>query len=97
MYFLLIAYMQTIKSISISNGKSVMAIPLSIIVFVSMLKDAFEDYKRSKSDNEENSNVSLVYSPEKNDFELRPWKDIKPGQIVKVLEDQFIPADLITI
>lgn len=40
-----------------------MAIPLTIIVLVSMLKDAFEDYKRAKSDNEENTNVSLVYNP----------------------------------
>lgn len=56
LYFLLIAYMQTVKSISISNGKSVMAIPLSFVVVVSMIKDAVEDYKRHMSDKEENTN-----------------------------------------
>ena len=45
-YFLVISFMQTIKSISISDGKSVMAIPLCIVIGVSMIKDAYEDYKR---------------------------------------------------
>lgn len=49
-YFLMISYLQTIKSISISGGKCVQAAPLSVIVFLSMLKDAFEDYQRVKSD-----------------------------------------------
>lgn len=44
MYFLLIAYMQTIKRISISDGKCVMAAPLTFVVFISMIKDAYEDY-----------------------------------------------------
>lgn len=44
LYFLLIAYMQTIKRISISGGKSVMSLPLGFVVCVSMVKDAYEDY-----------------------------------------------------
>jgi len=55
LYFLLIAYMQTIKSISISGGKSVMALPLSVIVIISMVKDAYEDYQRHASDAQENN------------------------------------------
>ena len=53
-YFLVIAFMQTIESISISDGKSVMAIPLCMVVAVSMVKDAYEDYKRHKNDEQEN-------------------------------------------
>ena len=45
-YFLIISFMQTIKSISISDGKSVMAVPLVFVIMISMVKDAFEDYKR---------------------------------------------------
>lgn len=43
LYFLLIAYMQTIKRISISGGKSVMSLPLGAVVLASMVKDAYED------------------------------------------------------
>ena len=45
-YFLIISFMQCIKSISISGGAPAMAFPLTIIVLISMLKDAYEDYKR---------------------------------------------------
>ena len=54
-YFLLLSYLQTIKEISISNGQPVMAAPLALIVFISMLKDAYEDYKRHVSDGSENN------------------------------------------
>ena len=45
-YFLIITFMQTIERISISGGKAAMALPLTLVIFVSMIKDAFEDYKR---------------------------------------------------
>ena len=50
----MISFLQTIDKISISSGKSVMAIPLTFVVIVSMIKDAFEDYKRHKNDEKEN-------------------------------------------
>jgi hypothetical protein len=39
-------FMQMIPLISISNGKPAMAAPLAFVISVSMIKDAFEDYKR---------------------------------------------------
>jgi phospholipid-transporting ATPase len=86
--------MQTIKSISISNGVPASAYPLAAVVFVAMLKDAFEDYKRNKSDNEENFKATKVYRASSGTFEDVIWKDLKPGNIVKVSEDEAIPADL---
>lgn len=59
-YFLLITYLQTISLITISAGAPVMALPLAAVVFVSMLKDAFEDYKRHKSDEKENNTKAEV-------------------------------------
>ena len=53
--------MQIIQSISISDNKPVMAMPLAIVVLVSMFKDAIEDYKRHKNDDKENNTKALVY------------------------------------
>ena len=39
-----------------------MVIPLSFVVIVSMIKDAFEDYKRAKSDKKENETMTEVYN-----------------------------------
>ena len=37
----------------------VLLMPLSLVVLVSMIKDAFEDSKRHKSDNMENNNKTM--------------------------------------
>jgi phospholipid-transporting ATPase len=57
-YFLVISFMQMIESISISDGKSIMAIPLVVVIGVSMIKDAYEDYKRHQSDAQENEKMT---------------------------------------
>ena len=43
-YFVLIMLMQMVKVISISNGHPAMMPPLLIVISVSMIKDAYEDY-----------------------------------------------------
>lgn len=50
-----------IEIISISGGKPVMLMPLAFVIGVSMIKDIFEDYKRHKSDRQENFKTALVY------------------------------------
>lgn len=62
-YFLIITFMQMIDLISISNGKPAMAMPLIVVVMVSMIKDAFEDYKRHESDDKENDTMTMSYDP----------------------------------
>jgi len=51
--------LELIKPISDANGKPVMLMPLTFVVLVSMVKDIFEDYKRHKSDNQENNKKTL--------------------------------------
>ena len=64
-YFLVITFMQIIPAITISGGKPAMAFPLFSVVFVSMVKDAFEDYKRHINDKKENEiNKTTQYDPE---------------------------------
>ena len=55
LYFLMLGLLELIKPISDSEGVPVMLMPLAFVVGVSMIKDIFEDYKRHKSDNEENN------------------------------------------
>ena len=55
LYFLVIMFMQMIKIISISNGQPAMLPPLAFVVVLSMIKDAYEDFKRYKADEGENN------------------------------------------
>lgn len=68
-YFLLISCLQTIEMISITDGTPVQAGPLLLVVIISMVKDAFEDHKRAKSDNEENDSEALVYDGSAKSFQ----------------------------
>ena len=61
LYFLVIMFMQMIEVISISQGQPAMLPPLVFVVVLSMIKDAYEDYKRRREDQNENSAVTEIY------------------------------------
>lgn len=106
-YFLVMMIFQMIPQISISDGMPTILLPLGFVVLVSMVKDIIEDTKRHKSDNTENSSKILCFprpdqiryiNPEETGvFKTLKWSQIKVGQIVKVLKDQYFPADLILL
>ena len=60
LYFLILLIMELDKSISDSNGKPVLIVPLSFVVGLSMIKDMYEDFLRHRSDNDENNRRCLV-------------------------------------
>lgn len=74
-------FLQMIPAISISGGKPAMLPPLCIVVVVSMIKDAFEDYMRHKKDNDENSSkCNLVENVGENcHIAVTKWSDLKVG------------------
>ena len=50
-----------------------MAVPLSIIVLVSMMKDAYEDWKRHQSDSTENLKECTVYNAKTKNTIKKKW------------------------
>lgn len=61
-YFLVMALLQLIKPISDSGGIPTFLLPISVVMAVTMLKDAYEDIKRHHSDSLENNkyvNISI--------------------------------------
>jgi phospholipid-transporting ATPase len=95
LYFLFLAFLQMIKLVSITGGIPTILPPLAFIVLLTMIKDVYEDYKRYKSDEEENNKETLVYDNGK--FVTMRWKDVRVGQILKVVKNQFFPADLVLL
>ena len=71
-----------IKEISVSNGQPVTLAPLFVIVVVSMLKDLVEDWKRKRSDNEENSKTVKVVKSGR--LQTVKWETLLVGDIIKV-------------
>lgn len=64
------------------------------VITVSAVKDIFEDLKRHKSDNVENTRKVLRLDKKNKSFVLDSWKNLRVGQIVQVRQDEYFPADL---
>ena len=96
-YFLIIAFFQIFKEISNSNGKPVILFPLFIVVAINGIKNFHEDWKRKKSDEKENNKITLIYNPKKRNFVKKKWKEVLLGDIIKVKEGEFFPADCIIL
>jgi phospholipid-transporting ATPase len=90
-YFMLIAGLQTIKSVSTTAGVPTMLIPITFIMSISGFRAAYEDYQRHKSDNKENERLYEISG------KFVQSGNIKVGNIVKIKCDEIIPADCILL
>lgn len=71
-------------------------LPLTIVLFASAVKDAYEDWKHRYSDHIVNNMTALVLR-ESGRFEEVRWADITPGSIVRLRKDESIPADILLL
>ncbi|CAD8093418.1 unnamed protein product [Paramecium sonneborni] len=91
-YFLILAILQGIPIISISDGQPTILLPLIFILIVTMIKDLYEDTKRKKSDKQENENICLLESGQN-----IKWQDIQTGEVLKIREDEQFPCDILLL
>ena len=93
-YFVFMAVLQSISLISPLSPTTAIA-PLVFVLAVSLIREAVEDLKRRKLDNEQNSNEVETYINGK-------WMKIQSGklqmgEIVRVKKDGVFPSDLLLI
>lgn len=93
-YFLIIAVLQSIPSISPMNPSTAIA-PLVFVLMVSMIREGFEDYDRHQSDEKEN--MDKVNRLIGNEFKEDLSKNIEVGDIIRVNEYNIIPADFLLL
>ncbi|KAK7840839.1 phospholipid-transporting atpase 3 [Quercus suber] len=91
LYFLSISILSATSISPVSPITNV--VPLSLVLFVSLVKEAFEDWKRLQNDMSINNNLIEVLLDQK--WEPIPWKKLQVGDIVRVKQDGFFPADLL--
>lgn len=70
--------------------------PLSIVIGFSLVKEAYEDFKRWAQDLEQNNNRTLMHDRSNTFTEVR-WADVRVGSIVKISRDDALPADIICL
>ncbi|XP_014207463.1 probable phospholipid-transporting ATPase IA isoform X3 [Copidosoma floridanum] len=93
-FFLFIALMQQIPDVS-PTGKWTTLVPLIFILSVSALKEIVEDVKRHRADDETNKREVEVLRD--GSWQWVQWQLVTVGDVVKVHNNNFFPADLILL
>ncbi|VDN40142.1 unnamed protein product [Dibothriocephalus latus] len=94
LFFLLVALLQQIPGVS-PTGRFTTVVPLTIILFVSAVKEMIEDFKRHSADKTTNRTKTLVLK--NGDWNEVPWMNVKVGDVVKLVNHNGIPADLLLL
>jgi phospholipid-transporting ATPase len=93
-YFLIIAILQSIPAISPLSPLTAVA-PIGFVLFVSMVREGFEDYARYKYDKATNEESVTVYRNGR--FVNICSGELKIGEVVVITEDKAFPADIILL
>ncbi|XP_036114007.1 probable phospholipid-transporting ATPase IM isoform X2 [Molossus molossus] len=93
-YFLFLLILQLIPEIS-SLSWFTTIVPLVLVITMTAVKDATDDYFRHKSDNQVNNRQSEVLINSK--LQNEKWMNVKVGDIIKLENNQFVAADLLLL
>uniref|UniRef100_A0ACB8G7B0 Phospholipid-transporting ATPase ID n=1 Tax=Sphaerodactylus townsendi TaxID=933632 RepID=A0ACB8G7B0_9SAUR len=93
-YFLFLLILQLIPQIS-SLSWFTTIVPLVLVLTITAVKDATDDYFRHKSDNQVNNRQSQVLISGK--LQQEQWMNVRVGDIIKLENNQFVAADLLLL
>ena len=93
-YFVFIAVIQSIPIISPLGAATAIA-PLVFVLTVSLIREAVEDLKRRRLDNEQNSNEVETYK--NGEWVKIQSGNLRMGEIIRVKKDGVFPSDLMLI
>ncbi|UJR10369.1 hypothetical protein I4U23_014574 [Adineta vaga] len=77
------------------TGRYTTAVPLSFILCCAAIKEIIEDVKRHLQDDAVNRRKVLIYR--QGNWIYTTWLEVKVGDIVKVIDKEYFPADLVLI
>ncbi|GMJ04749.1 aminophospholipid ATPase 3 [Hibiscus trionum] len=70
-------------------------VPFSLVLLFSLIKEAFEDWQRFQNDNSINNTPVDVLQAQ--GWETLQWKKLQVGDIIRVKQDGFFPADILLL
>ncbi|KAK6317747.1 hypothetical protein J4Q44_G00110380 [Coregonus suidteri] len=92
-YFLVLLILQLIPEIS-SLSWVTTTVPLVLVLVITAVKDATDDYFRYKSDQQVNNRQSQVL---RGNLQNEKWMNVCVGDIVKLENNQFVAADTLLL
>ncbi|KAL3668653.1 hypothetical protein V7S43_005952 [Phytophthora oleae] len=99
-YFLVITVLQLLPQVTSSNGVPTMVVPLLFIIVVSGVRDIMEDVQRHRADTEQNRAPVRMFAfvdGKAGDFNPTTCQELKVGELVRIGENEEVPADIVLV
>ncbi|KAM6116147.1 phospholipid-transporting ATPase VB [Pterocles gutturalis] len=95
-YFFFLAVLNWFPQVEVFHREITM-LPLIVVLLVSMVKDAVEDYRKHRFDKTINFSKTRVYDKEEHAYVEKCWKDVRVGDFVQLQCNETIPADILLL
>ncbi|CAK6956481.1 phospholipid-transporting ATPase VB [Scomber scombrus] len=95
-YFVGLAILNFVPVVSAFEPE-VALIPICVVMSLTALKDAWEDFRRFQFDRKVNNTPCFIYSRKDKQFVEQRWKDVRVGDFVKVFCNEIVSADLLLL
>ncbi|XP_027622758.1 probable phospholipid-transporting ATPase VB [Tupaia chinensis] len=96
LYFLFLVILNWMPSMEVFH-KEITMLPLAIVLFIIMVKDGMEDFKRHRFDREINCSYIQIYERQEQSYVQKHWKDVRVGDFVQMRCNEIIPADILLL
>ncbi|XP_032378970.1 probable phospholipid-transporting ATPase IM [Etheostoma spectabile] len=93
-YFLVLLILQLIPEIS-SLSWFTTIVPLVMVLVITAVKDATDDYFRHKSDQQVNNRKTQVLK--RGSMQSEKWMNVRVGDIIRLENNQFVAADILLL
>ncbi|KAK1574493.1 hypothetical protein QYE76_017937 [Lolium multiflorum] len=93
-YFLILAALNFVPQLLVFSPVAGI-LPLAFVLGVTAVKDGYEDWRRHRSDKNENNRTASVLV----DGVFRPkrWKEMQVGDVVRVVANETMPCDMVLL
>ncbi|KAM8765454.1 phospholipid-transporting ATPase VB isoform 1-T1 [Rhynchonycteris naso] len=96
LYFLLLVILNWMPAMEVFHREITM-LPLAMVLFIIMVKDGMEDFKRYRFDRQINCSHSQIYERKEQSYVQKHWKDVRVGDFVQMRSNEIIPADILLL
>uniref|UniRef100_A0A3Q1M0I8 Phospholipid-transporting ATPase n=1 Tax=Bos taurus TaxID=9913 RepID=A0A3Q1M0I8_BOVIN len=96
LYFLFLVILNWIPTLEVFHREITM-LPLAIVLFIIMVKDGMEDFRRYRFDRQINCSNIQIYERKEQSYVQKCWKDVHVGDFIQMQCNEIIPADILLL
>ncbi|CAK6446303.1 unnamed protein product [Pipistrellus nathusii] len=96
LYFLFLVILNWMPTMEVFHREITM-LPLATVLFIIMVKDGMEDFKRYCFDRAINCSHIQIYERKEQSYVQKRWRDVRVGDFIQMRCNEIIPADILLL